>query len=94
MPPYVEKVKGTHDPGQGQIDHLKDGRPHLAATVSDFFIPQEKMLEHKIRLTQDEDEVQQIDIESRIVPDLIRRHTEWIEACGTRGECGIRNHRS
>ncbi|KAG0008691.1 hypothetical protein BGZ82_004501, partial [Podila clonocystis] len=48
----------------------------------------------EIRLTQDEDEVQQIEIESRIVPELIKRHTEWIEACGTRGECGIRSHRS
>ncbi|KAG0338079.1 hypothetical protein BG000_004587 [Podila horticola] len=48
----------------------------------------------EIRLTQDEDEVQQIEIESRIVPELIRRHTDWIEACGTRGECGIRNARS
>ncbi|KAG0011875.1 hypothetical protein BGZ82_002827, partial [Podila clonocystis] len=43
----------------------------------------------EIRSTQDEDEVQHIEIESRIVPGLIRRHTEWIEACGTRGECGI-----
>ncbi|KAF9302899.1 hypothetical protein BGZ74_004675 [Mortierella antarctica] len=48
----------------------------------------------EIRLTQNEDEVQHIEIESRIVPELIRRHTQWIEACGTRGECGIRNPRS
>ncbi|KAG0067974.1 hypothetical protein BGZ93_008946 [Podila epicladia] len=48
----------------------------------------------EIRLTQNEDEVQHIEIESRIVPELIRRHTDWIEACGTRGECGIRNARS
>ncbi|KAG0009743.1 hypothetical protein BGZ81_003213, partial [Podila clonocystis] len=34
----------------------------------------------EIRLTQDEDEVQQIEIESWIVPELFRRHTEWIEA--------------
>ncbi|KAF9175021.1 hypothetical protein BGX20_008669 [Mortierella sp. AD010] len=46
--------------------------------------------ESEIRLTQEEDEVQHIEIESRIVPELIRRHAEWIEACGTRGECGIR----
>ncbi|KAI8348570.1 DNA/pantothenate metabolism flavoprotein [Mortierella sp. GBAus27b] len=47
--------------------------------------------ESEIRLTQEEDEVQHIEIESRIVPELIRRHDQWIEACGTRGECGIRN---
>ncbi|KAF8924296.1 phosphopantothenate-cysteine ligase [Dissophora ornata] len=47
--------------------------------------------EAEIRLTQEEDEVQHIEIESRIVPELIRRHSEWIEACGTRGQCGIRH---
>lgn len=47
----------------------------------------------EIRLTQEEDEVEHIEIESRIVPELIRRHTEWIEACGKRGECGVRTSR-
>ncbi|KAF9432195.1 hypothetical protein BGZ76_011137 [Entomortierella beljakovae] len=46
--------------------------------------------ESDITLTQDEDEVQHIEIESRIVPELIKRHSEWIEACGGRGECGVR----
>ncbi|KAG0270557.1 hypothetical protein DFQ27_004269 [Actinomortierella ambigua] len=46
--------------------------------------------EAEIRLTREEDEVQHIEIESRIVPELIRRHTEWIENCGGRGLCGIR----
>ncbi|KAF9354406.1 hypothetical protein BGX34_011030 [Mortierella sp. NVP85] len=46
--------------------------------------------ETEIRLTQEEDEVQHIEIESKIVPELIKRHAEWIEACGLRGECGIR----
>ncbi|KAF9178124.1 hypothetical protein BGZ51_007123 [Haplosporangium sp. Z 767] len=46
--------------------------------------------EAEIRLTQEEEEVQHVEIESRIVPELIRRHSEWIEACGVRGECGIR----
>ncbi|KAG0304173.1 hypothetical protein BGZ98_005837 [Dissophora globulifera] len=46
--------------------------------------------ETEIRLTPEEDEVEHIEIESRIVPELIERHSEWIEACGTRGECGIR----
>ncbi|KAF9977491.1 hypothetical protein BGZ73_005878 [Actinomortierella ambigua] len=126
---------------------------YLAAAVSDFFIPQDRMAEHKIqsgdgvlnlsmeqvpkilkplvndwtpkafivsfkletdeallplksrqaltrynhqideaeiRLTREEDEVQHIEIESRIVPELIRRHTEWIENCGGRGLCGFR----
>ncbi|KFH62818.1 hypothetical protein MVEG_11344 [Podila verticillata NRRL 6337] len=48
----------------------------------------------EISLTQEEDEVEHIEIESRIVPELIRRHTEWIEACGKRGECGVRTSRS
>ncbi|KAG0371079.1 DNA/pantothenate metabolism flavoprotein [Gamsiella multidivaricata] len=43
-----------------------------------------------IRLTKEEDEVQHVEIESRIVPELVRRHAEWIDACGNRGECGIR----
>ncbi|KAF9109200.1 hypothetical protein BGX27_007878 [Mortierella sp. AM989] len=47
--------------------------------------------ESEIRLTQEEDEVEHIEIESKIVPELIRRHGDWIEACGNRGECGIRN---
>lgn len=46
--------------------------------------------EQEIRLTKEEDEVDHIEIESRIVPALIELHTEWIEACGKRGECGIR----
>ncbi|KAF9200160.1 hypothetical protein BGZ49_009634 [Haplosporangium sp. Z 27] len=46
--------------------------------------------ESEIRLTQEEEEVEHVEIESRIVPELIRRHSQWIEACGTRGECGIR----
>ncbi|KAK3820785.1 MAG: DNA/pantothenate metabolism flavoprotein [Linnemannia elongata] len=46
--------------------------------------------ESEIRLTAEEDEVQHIEIESRIVPELIQRHTEWIEDCGTHGRCGIR----
>ncbi|KAG9319346.1 hypothetical protein KVV02_001762 [Mortierella alpina] len=46
--------------------------------------------ESEIRLTQEEEEVQHIEIESRIVPELIRRHAEWIEACGKHGHCGIR----
>ncbi|KAG0011137.1 hypothetical protein BGZ81_002371 [Podila clonocystis] len=45
----------------------------------------------EIRLTQDEDEVQQIEIESQIVLERISRHTECIEACGMRSECWIRN---
>ncbi|KAF9421328.1 hypothetical protein BGZ94_008866 [Podila epigama] len=44
--------------------------------------------EAEIRLTPEEDEVQHIEIESRIIPELIRRHTEWIEACGSRDENG------
>ncbi|KAG0348925.1 hypothetical protein BG004_003642 [Podila humilis] len=44
----------------------------------------------EIHLTQEEDEVQHIEIESRIVPELIKRHSDWIEACGKHGHCGIR----
>ncbi|KAK3839681.1 MAG: DNA/pantothenate metabolism flavoprotein [Linnemannia gamsii] len=46
--------------------------------------------ETEIRLTAEEDEVQHIEIESRIIPELILRHTAWIEDCGKHGRCGVR----
>jgi len=45
--------------------------------------------ESEIRLTKEEEE-QHVEIESRIVPELIRRHSDWIEDCGKHGRCGIR----
>ncbi|OAQ22131.1 Phosphopantothenoylcysteine synthetase [Linnemannia elongata AG-77] len=133
---------------------------YLAAAVSDFFIPADKMSEHKIqsgdgllnlsmdqvpkilkplvndwtpkafivsfKLETDEallplksrqalkryghqivignilttrkrvvkmitmDSESEIRLTSRIVPELIKRHSEWIEDCGKHGRCGIR----